>query len=223
MYGGDYSSLVIFDLIIKVGLKPYSSKGNIGGVSLRFFCIILQDLLGDVAPIMTTKLRSSIYKLTSNIFGFYVKLLIKALPYANRIEVEGDSKLVLANTESQQLVILGNATALAEDILPLSVFKEIHNSHQQWKLVSHIESTEQKDWNRSLQRNVDSLRDFICEQHVSQLFSDELALMVDLYFKYNNVDGNQMNLDWLKKPMPSIPFQVYVHIKYLRVKGVLKK
>ena len=170
---------------------------------------------------MTTKLRSSIYKLISNIFGFYVKLLIKALPYANRIEVEGDSKLVLANTE--QLVILGNATALAEAILPSSVLKEIHNSHQQWKLVAQIKSTEQKDWNRSLQRNVDDLRDFICEQHVSQLFSDECFLMVDLYCKYNNVDGNQMNLDWLKKPMPSLPFQVRVHIKYLRVTGALKQ
>jgi hypothetical protein len=142
-------------------------------------------------------------------FGFYVKLLIRVLPYANKIESGGDLKFVSAHTVPQQFVIIGNAAALAEDLLPSAVFKEFQKHDPHWEFISR---TEKKSWKRSLRRFVGTLRDFICEQHVSQIMFEDCLVKAELYCEmYNNGgDDDRMKMDWLKSPMPSSPFQVYI-------------
>lgn len=189
-------------------------------ISAHKLNLMVQDLLEDVTPIMTTQFGRLLLEGVLNVFGFYVKLLMKALPHLNEggniTHMDDGMKLVSAKSEAQQLAILGNAAALADDLLPSSVLKlqegararkESHKHGQDRAVVSGIQLLEQKDWHRRLQRAVDELRDTICEQHILELLFDENEkplLTADLYLSLH--DDEKVH-SWHQDSMPSAPFQ----------------
>ncbi|MCO5547923.1 hypothetical protein L7F22_001378 [Adiantum nelumboides] len=177
--------------------------------------MMVQGLLKDITFIISAQFVKSVLEGVLNVFGFYIKLLVRALPHLveaeDEIHADGGMKLIPAESETQQLVILGNAAALADEILPLSVSKWQDSvcigayEHVQQRAEGLL--LEQKDWRKGLQRVVDELRDTICEQHVLELLFDERErplLTADLYMC--TLD-EEMAPVWLQKPMPSSPFQ----------------
>lgn len=177
---------------------------------------MFQGLLEDVTFMFSSQFGRSLLEGVLDVFGFYIKLLIKALPSSNEedtVHMDDGMKLVSAESEAQQLAVLGNAAALADELLPLSVLKwqesvETYNDGQS----SGTQSLEQKDWRRRLQRAVDDLRDTICEQHILDLLFDgneNPSLTADLYLCMHDEEAAFDN------PMPSAPFQVFLaEIKY---------
>lgn len=175
--------------------------------------MMVQGLLRDTTFMISSQFVKSIYEGVANVFGLYVKLLMQALPRVDEAEngvhgADDGMKLVHADSEAQQLVILGNAAALADDLLPLSVLKWQESVCMEAYKKERAEiQLEQKDWRKRLQRMVDELRDTICEQHVLELLFDErekLLLTADLYMC---VHDEEKALAWLQHPMPSSPFQ----------------
>ncbi|KAI5055762.1 hypothetical protein GOP47_0029283 [Adiantum capillus-veneris] len=179
--------------------------------------MMVQGLLKDITFMISGQFVKSILEDILNVFGFYIKLLMRALPHLDEpegeVQMDDGMKLVPAESETQQFVILGNAAALADELLPLSVLKWQESvcieayKHAQQERAEGGQSSEQKDWCKRLQRVVDELRDTICEQHVLELLFDDREkplLTADLYI---NMHDEEKATDWLRKPMPSSPFQ----------------
>lgn len=194
-------------------------------ISAHKFLLMVQGLLEDVTFMFSSQFGRSLLEGVLDVFGFYIKLLIKALPSSNEedtVHMDDGMKLVSAESEAQQLAVLGNAAALADELLPLSVLKwqesvETYNDGQS----SGTQSLEQKDWRRRLQRAVDDLRDTICEQHILDLLFDgneNPSLTADLYLCMHDEEAAFDN------PMPSAPFQALLkkfHGLELRAREVL--
>eukprot|EP00250_Pteridium_aquilinum_P014036 c21737_g1_i1 orf=432-2726(-) len=186
-------------------------------ISAYKLLLMVQGLLEDTTFMISIQFGRSLLEGVLNVFGLYIKLLIKALPHGNEVEdtvqMDDGMKLVPAESEAQQLVILGNAAALADELLPLSVMKWgetvsiEHGQERQFSLGT--QSLEQKDWRRRSQRAVDELRDTICEQHVLEFLfegSEKPLLTADMYMDMNLGDEDNASI-WVQNPMPSAPFQ----------------
>ncbi len=136
----------------------------------------------------------------------------------------------IAGTEAQQLALLGNASALADELLPRAAAKLVpggvhlmvgrddirsgirrgNTDRSQFATVA-TRLPELKDWRRRLQRGVDRLRDHFCRQCVLELiyYSDdaESQLSPEMYL---NLDYEGADVAaWQQEPMPSAIFQVH--------------
>jgi hypothetical protein len=134
----------------------------------------------------------------------------------------------IAGTEAQQLALLGNASALADELLPRAAAKLVpggvhlmvgrddirsgvrrgNTDRSQFATVA-TRLPELKDWRRRLQRGVDRLRDHFCRQCVLELiyYSDdaESQLSPEMYL---NLDYEGADVAaWQQEPMPSAIFQ----------------
>lgn len=151
------------------------------------------------------------------VFNSYINLLINALPSSMEDETYLDgpvNKLVqIAETETQQLSLLANASLLAEDLLPRAAMKlsphyqagRIEDTRRRG-LDKNIRMPEQREWKRKLQRTVDRLRDSFCRQHALDLIFTEdgdTNLSAEMYI---NMDSNSEEPDWA----PSLIFQVFL-------------
>eukprot|EP00850_Spirogloea_muscicola_P005724 SM000026S08973 [mRNA] locus=s26:855851:859858:+ [translate_table: standard] len=187
---------------------------------------MVQEFLEDVAPIVSMHLTLPTLDGLANLFEKYVNLLIKALPPLEEEEgmswdnTEGSVKT--AKADSQQLALLGNAAALADELLPraatrltmtsgptketASVWR--HTEARRTAAASGRAQPEHKDWRRRLQRAVDRLRDNFCTRLVAELMYGEGAearLSADEYLVMDH--GNPYPQGWQQDPMPSPPFQ----------------
>lgn len=213
--------------ICRPGLSRMSSHLKLS-TSAHRFNFMVQDLLEDVALMMATQFGRIVLEGISSIFNLYVKMLIKALPDVNggegRIHMADDTSVIMAETEAQQLAILGNAAALADELLPQSALKwhqSASNEEQRRQgpkgfSISGTRSLEQKDWLRHLQRSVDELRNRFCELHILELlFHNNVKplLTAELYVRLNDNEKDQF---WPEDPMPSPPFQVL----FMKLKGL---
>ncbi|XP_024401017.1 exocyst complex component EXO84B [Physcomitrium patens] len=203
--------------------------------SAHRFNFMVQDFLEDVAPLISMQLGGPTLDGLSMLFDQYVDMLIKAVPSLGEDEEGGvesgtNRKVRPATTESQQLALLGNVSALADELLPRCASKLVPGGMQTVMSRDDLRSAtrrgrdrdqernqfgnvanrlpELKDWRRMLQRGVDRLRDHLCRQHVLELiyFSEESVsqLSSETYLKLDN-DGGDPN--WLQEPMPSPIFQ----------------
>lgn len=145
--------------------------------------------------------------------------LIKALPGPSEDENFSELKDVIlfrAETDSQQLALLGAAYTVADELLPEAV-------KRRWSAQTQSEesrsgpaesispftstSTEYKDWRRHLQHSFDKLKDHFCRQYVlSFIYSREgkTRLHAGIY-----LNGKGEDLYWGSDPLPSLPFQVF--------------
>uniref|UniRef100_A0A6N2NJ42 Uncharacterized protein n=1 Tax=Salix viminalis TaxID=40686 RepID=A0A6N2NJ42_SALVM len=84
----------------------------------------------------------------------------------------------IAETESQQLALLANASLLANELFPCAAMKLLPlplRMDEQPKRSSERQSRlpEQREWKKKLQRSVDRLRDSFCRQHALDLIFTE--------------------------------------------------
>ncbi|XP_074558003.1 exocyst complex component EXO84B-like [Curcuma longa] len=179
----------------------------------RFYSMV-QDFFEDVGPLLSMQLGGSTMDGLLKVFNSYINLLINALPSSMEDETYLDgpvNKLVqIAETETQQLSLLANASLLAEDLLPRAAMKlsphyqagRIEDTRRRG-LDKNIRMPEQREWKRKLQRTVDRLRDSFCRQHALDLIFTEdgdTNLSAEMYI---NMDSNSEEPDWA----PSLIFQ----------------
>ncbi|KAL6351291.1 hypothetical protein AAG906_035083 [Vitis piasezkii] len=105
------------------------------------------------------------------VFNSYINLLIHALPGTMETEDNlggsGHKIVRMAETESQQLALLANASMLADELLPRGA--EAFTLAPDWQ----NRFPEHREWKRKLQRAVDRLRDSFCRQHALELIFTE--------------------------------------------------
>lgn len=184
--------------------------------SAHRFQALIQDFFDDVAPLVNLQLGGLMLEGLVQVFEFYIELLMMAVPgpLDDNLAAQGDHKIVKpADSESQQLGLLANASALADDILPRVAFKllpsQSTNTREEMRrrtpdraAAAASRTPELREWRRRWQRAVDNLRDHYCRQQVVDLmFTEEEAnFSVDLYI---NLEDENVNLD----PLPSPIFQ----------------
>ncbi|GLJ31355.1 hypothetical protein SUGI_0629200 [Cryptomeria japonica] len=207
--------------------RPFNRASNIstGGSSFQLklsssahrFNSMVQEFFDDVAPLLSMQLGGPTLDGLAKVFDSYVSLLIKALP--TTIEEDGslevsENKLVRsAETETQQIALLGNAATLADELLPRAALKLVPNQtggkEDPRKRLAEKQNRfpELRDWRKRLQRSVDKLRDNFCRQHALDLiFTEEsdAQLSADMYIY---LDDKADSSSWHQDAFPSPIFQ----------------
>ncbi|XP_064960428.1 exocyst complex component EXO84B-like isoform X2 [Musa acuminata AAA Group] len=191
---------------VVLGVQPKLSS------SAHRFYLMVQDFFEDVGPLLSMQLGGSSMDGLLKVFNSYISLLINALPSSMEEETNLDgpvSKLVrIAETETQQLALLANASLLAEDLLPRAVMKlsplyqsGVMEDPRKRGLERNTRMPEQREWKKKLQRSVDRLRDSFCRQHALDLIFTEdgdTNLGADMYL---NMDMNSEEQEWAPSPI----------------------
>ncbi len=98
------------------------------------------------------------------------------------------------------MAVLGNAAALAEELLPRVASK----------LVPGGLTPELKDWKRQLQRAVDKLKDHLCKQVVLHFFLADDAEGESKLSPSTYLDMDNDSSTWHEDPNTSPMFQVWL-------------
>lgn len=190
-----------------LGLQPKLSN------SAHRFNTMVQDFFEDVGPLLSMQLGGSAMDGLLKVFNSYINLLINALPGSieDEANLEGlGNKIVrMAETETQQLALLANASLLAEELLPRAAMK-LSPMYQAGmddsrRRVSERQNRvpEQREWKKKLQRSVDRLKDSFCRQHALDLIFTEdgdTHLSAEMYI---SMDNSVEEPEWA----PSLIFQ----------------
>ncbi|KDP22753.1 hypothetical protein JCGZ_02394 [Jatropha curcas] len=177
------------------------------------FMDIVEDILAQLTPPAVLHFGGNVLTRISQLFDKYMDKLIKSLPSSSDDDNLTELKEVIhfrAETDSEQLALLGMAFTILDELLPYSVTtvwslknesKELANENT----VSNASITpELKDWKRHLQHSFDKLRDHFCRQYVlSFIYSREGKTQLSAQI-YLNGDGEDLLWD---DPLPSLPFQ----------------
>ena len=152
------------------------------------------------------------------LFDKYVEKLIRALPGPSEDDNLVDPKEstdLRAETDAQQLKLIGTAFTVADELLPMTVAKvftqQSENKDEGCGPSDSIgpvgiSSVEYKDWRRHLQHSLDKLRDYFCRQYVlTFIYSREGKARLDARMY---LEGKVEDLFWDSDPLPSLPFQV---------------
>ncbi|XP_042450638.1 exocyst complex component EXO84B-like [Zingiber officinale] len=190
-----------------VGNQPKLSS------SAHQFYAMVQDFFEDVGPLLSMQLGGSTMDGLLNVFNAYISLLINALP--GSIEDEANlgvqvNRLVrIAETESQQLALLANASLLAEELLPQAILK-LSPTHQAGGIDDSRKKgsernnrlPEQREWKKKLQRSVDRLRDCFCRQHALDLIfteDGESNISAEMYISMDLNSNDE--IEWAPSPI----------------------
>nr|CAD1840656.1 unnamed protein product [Ananas comosus var. bracteatus] len=143
------------------------------------FMSIVKDILDQLTPLAVIHFGGTILNKILQVFDRYIETLIKALPGPSEDDSLMESKDSLnfrAETDAQQVALLGTAFTVADELLPMAVLKtfarKIENKEAGGgcnegigqNLV--ISAAEYKEWRRHLQHSWDKLRDHFCRQYV---------------------------------------------------------
>ncbi|XP_057511636.1 exocyst complex component EXO84C [Actinidia eriantha] len=181
------------------------------------FIFIVKDIVDQLTPLVILHFGVNTLTRISHIFDKYVDALIKALPGPSEDDHLTELKEAIpfrAETDAEQLALLGTAFTVAEDLLPMAVSRiwtALNESKEAGSgLVENLMSLptntiEPKDWRRQLQHSLDKLRDHFCRQYVvSFIYSRDgktrLAAQIYLNSKEEDLFGDS-------DPLPSLPFQ----------------
>lgn len=198
-----------------------------------FFCsnliynVLQQYIVEQLTRLSIVHFGGSTLIRISKLFDNYVDALIKALPSPSEDDSLTELKEAIpyrAETDSQQLALLGTAFTVADELLPMvvsriwSVLNEIMEAESALskKIVPPTNNLDFKEWRRHIQRSLDKLRDHFCRQYVLNFIysrDGETRLDAEIYL---NGEGN--DLVWDSDPLPSLPFQV---IYYLAIESVM--
>lgn len=182
--------------------------------SAHRFNLMVQDFFEDVGPLLSMQLGGKSLEGLFQIFSSYVNMLIKALPDSMEEEANyegsGNKIVRMAETESQQIALLANASLLADDLLPRAAMKlapinqtNYNDDPRRRPADRQNRHPEQREWKRRLVSSVDRLKDSFCRKHALDLIFTEEGdshLSADMYI---NMDGNADEMEWL----PSSIFQ----------------
>lgn len=181
----------------------------------RKFMFVVKDIVDQLTPVTISRFGGTILHRLSLLFDKYVDVLIKALPGPSEDDNLPEQKGAIhfrAETDAQQLALLGTAFTVADELLPMTVSR-ICNPQTESKdpgsgaTDNSIANNpaEFKDWRRQLQHSLDKLRDHFCRQYVLNfIYSREGKTRLDARIYLN---GKAEDLFWDSNPLPSLPFQ----------------
>lgn len=163
------------------------------------------------------------------VFNSYVNLLVRAIPGSmdnEELEGSGNKIVRMAETESQQLALLANASLLADELLPRAAMKLLplpNRTDEQPRRASERQSRlpDQREWKKKLQRLVDCLRDSFCRQHALELIFTEYG-EIRLNAKiYTSMDDQAEEPEWFPSPIMQVQFcRLQEHVSILYVSRV---
>ncbi|KAL6350528.1 hypothetical protein AAG906_019175 [Vitis piasezkii] len=219
------SALAVVDdwtlVLPPAGIRPLgawtSSLGSAIASQLKLstsahrFNSMVQEFFEEVGPLESLQLGGSTLEGLLQVFNSYINLLIHALPGTMETEDNlggsGHKIVRMAETESQQLALLANASMLADELLPRGAMK-LSPLHQTGRMdtpgrVSERQNRfpEHREWKRKLQRAVDRLRDSFCRQHALELIfteDGEIRLTAEIY---TSMDGSTNEPEWFPSPI----------------------
>ncbi|XP_048555770.1 exocyst complex component EXO84C isoform X2 [Triticum urartu] len=179
------------------------------------FMSVINDLLDHVTPMTTVHFGGTILSNFLQLFDRYVETLIKVLPGPSEDDnvVESQEPVELkAESDAQQLALIGTAYTVADELLPAAVSKffDMQTKKKETSGTSEglgpgsVYSTEYKEWKRHLQHSLDKLRDHFCRQYVLSFIYLEGKSRLDARMY---LEGNRDDLFWDSDPLPSLPFQ----------------
>nr|KAJ0197177.1 hypothetical protein LSAT_V11C700352190 [Lactuca sativa] len=181
-----------------------SSDGMLVDSGTRF---IFMDIVEQLTRLVILHFGGNILTRILKLFDQYMDELIKALPEPS----EDDIVPFNAETDSQQLALLGTAFTIAEELLPmvmsriwsvLNESKEAGNDNTAPLLNSGIDY---KEWRKQLQHSLDKLRDHFCRQYVLNfIYSRDGKTRPDANIY---LCGEGDDVSWNSSPLPSLPFQ----------------
>ncbi|KAG4208626.1 hypothetical protein ERO13_A03G145100v2 [Gossypium hirsutum] len=173
---------------------------------------MVKAFMEDVGPLEDLQLDGPALEGVLQIFNSYVNLLISALPNSmeneEHLDGSGSKILNMAESESQQLALLANASLLADELLPRAALKLLPLSQ-----ANRVDATpkgtsdrqsrvpEQREWKRKLQRSVERLRDSFCRQHALDLIftiDGDIRLNAEIYL---SMDGQTEEPEWFPSPI----------------------
>jgi exocyst complex component 8 len=180
----------------------------------------LQDVLDQATPLTIVHFGGTILNKMLQLFDRYVDSLIKVLPGPseddNLVELKEPVEFK-AESDSQQLTLIGTAYTVADELLPATVSKFFGMQTEKKGSGGSIEgvgsgsiySIEYKEWKRHLQHSLDKLRDHFCRQYVLSFIYMEGKSRLDarMYLERKSDD-----LLFDSDPLPSLPFQVIVFL-----------
>ncbi|KAM7271576.1 hypothetical protein ACFE04_030790 [Oxalis oulophora] len=178
------------------------------------FMYTLEDILQQLTPLIILHFGGNVLTRISQLFDKYIDALNKALPGPsdddNLVELK-ETIPFRAETDSEQLALLGVAFTIVDELLPNTV-KEIWTSKNVKKDPENENpvpeaniAAELKDWKRHIMHSFDMLRDHFCRQYVlSFIYSREgkTRLNAQMYLAEKGEDSY-----WGSHPLPSLPFQ----------------
>ena len=171
--------------------------------------------MAQLTPMAVLHFGADILTRISQLFDKYMDMLIKSLPGPSDDDNLTELKEVIhfrAETDSEQLALLGLAFIILDELLPLAVIKvwSLKNESKELEsenIVPNASITaELKEWKRSLQHSFDKLRDHFCRQYVLTFIYSrhgKTRLNALIY-----LSGEGADLYWDSDPLPSLPFQV---------------
>lgn len=179
----------------------------------------LQDVLDPLTPTVILHFGGTILSRLLQLFDKYVEKLIRALPVPSEddslLDPKEESTELHAETDAQQLALIGTAFTVADELLPMAVSKiftpQSENKDELCGVADGIgpvaiSSVEYKDWRRHLQHSLDKLRDYFCRQYIlTFIYSREGTARLDARMY---LEGRGNDLFWDSDPLPSPPFQV---------------
>ncbi|XP_048136897.1 exocyst complex component EXO84A [Rhodamnia argentea] len=173
---------------------------------------MVQEFVEDVSPLESLQLEGPTLEGLLQVFNSYVNLLINALPgsaeHEENLENSGSRIVKMAETESQQIALLANASLLVDELLPRAAMKllSLHSMNKPEDLARRTPDKqnrhpEQRDWKRRLQRSVDRLRDSFCRQCALDLiFSEDGDIRLNAHM-YIMMDDLMEEPEWFPSPI----------------------
>ncbi|XP_043689696.1 exocyst complex component EXO84C isoform X2 [Telopea speciosissima] len=194
-----------------------SSSNNLlteSGMRLMF---IVNDIVEQLTLPVISHFGVTVLTRISQLFDKYVDALIKALPGPSEDEHLMEQREVIhfrAETDAEQLTLLGTAFTVADELLPMAVSRiwstpnennETGSGSAENIVLSVSNTIEFKDWRRHLQHSLDKLRDHFCRQYVLNfIYSREGNTRLDARIY---LDGKGEDLFWDSDALPTLPFQ----------------
>ncbi|KAI7756703.1 hypothetical protein M8C21_021728 [Ambrosia artemisiifolia] len=177
--------------------------------SAQRFNSMVQDFFEDVGPLLSMQLGGKMLEGLFHVFNSYVSMLIRALPGSMEEEANyegsGNTIVRMAETESQQMALLANASLLADELLPRAAMKLtpiMYNDDPRGRPSDRQNrNPEQREWKRRLASIVDRLKDSFCRQHALDLIFTEdgdTHLASEMYI---NMDETVEEIEWFPSPI----------------------
>ncbi|XP_057754560.1 exocyst complex component EXO84C [Arachis stenosperma] len=192
-----------------------SSSSMLVESGMRFMRIV-EEILEQLTPMASLHFGGNVLSRILQLFDKYMDALIKALPGPSDDDNLPELKEAVpfrAETDSEQLAILGVAFIILDELLPNAVLstwmrksdsKELNSEPSENVVLNTNTSVELKEWKKHLQHSFDKLRDHFCRQYVlTFIYSREgkTRLNAHIYLSDNRDDLYDSG------PLPSLPFQ----------------
>lgn len=179
------------------------------------FMSVVNDVLDQITSMAILHFGGVILNKLVQLFDRYVETLIKVLPGPSEEDNLLDSKEPVefkAESDAQQLTLIGTAYTVADELLPTAVSKffdtqtekKVAGGSSEGLGSGSIYTIEYKEWKRHLQHSLEKLRDHFCRQYVLSFIYLEGKSRLDARM-YLGRKGDDLLFD--PDPLPSLPFQ----------------